>query len=268
MTKKKKRTKKILLIQSICPCCNFKWQRKIDLKRIQCPNCKKVIEKYDCKKKEDAYPIPEEKYEIFRDRLVELSGEKEKARNLVLFQLGIATGYRLGDIVNLTIGNILDALEEGEFCIQESKKYKLWAYRENERFKKRLEGKKVTNEAPPKPRIVEIEDDLYEILYNYCQGKRRSEYAFISSTNPPEHIKASSFSDVIKKVSKDKQLQLKNISGHSLRKTYATRLYKDTGDIEFARQMLGHESVTTTQRYLRLDKMMRKKAARITQRKL
>lgn len=268
MAKKKKRIKKTLLIENCCLYCKFKWKIKADLKRIQCPNCKKIIEQYDCKKKEAAYPIPEEKYEIFRDRLVELSGEKEKERNLVLFQLGIATGYRLGDIVNLTIGNILDALEEGEFCIQENKKYKLWLYREKEKNKKRLEGKRVTSEAQPEPRVIEIENNLHDILINYCEGKRRSEYAFISSTNPPEHIQASSFSKVIKKVSEDKQLKLKNISGHSLRKTYATRLYIDYGDIEFVRQMLGHESVTTTQRYLRLDKIMRKKAAVSTQRKL
>jgi len=271
MAKKKKRTKKkkIILIESNCPHCNFKWLRKIDLKRIQCPNCKKVIEEYDCKKKEDAYPIPEEKYEIFRDRLVELSGEKEKERNLVLFQLGIATGYRLGDIINLTIGNILDSLEEGEFCIQENKKYKLWLYREKEKNKKRLEGKKVKSETAPEPRVIEIEDNLHEILANYCQGKRRSEYAFISSTNPPEHIQVSSFSKVIKKVGEDKQLNLKNISGHSLRKTYAMRAYKECdGDLEAVRQMLGHGSVTTTQRYLRLDKMLRKKVAIATQKKL
>lgn len=270
MTKGKKKTKKnkIVLIESTCPHCEFKWQRKVGLKRVQCPACKKVIEKNNCKTKEEAGFIPERKYKIFRDRLVELSGEKEKERNLMLFQLGIATGYRLGDLVTLTIGDILDALEEGEFYIQESKQYKLWEYREKQRRKKLLEGEKIPSEKLPKPRRQGITDNLRKLLIEYCKGKRRSEYAFISTTNPPNHIQASSFSKILKKVSEDKQLQLKNISGHSLRKTYAMRVYEDTGDIEYTRKRLGHKNVMTTQLYLGLDKMKNERVDNNVQRNL
>ena len=43
MTKGKKKVKKnkIVLIESTCPHCEFKWQRKLGLKRVQCPACKK-----------------------------------------------------------------------------------------------------------------------------------------------------------------------------------------------------------------------------------
>lgn len=266
--KRKSKKNKIVLIESNCPYCKFKWQRKVGLKRIQCPACKKVIEKIDCKIKEEAGFIPEKKYKIFRDRLVELSGEKEKERNLMLFQLGIATGYRLGDLVTLTIGDILDALEEGEFYIQESKQYKLWEYREKQRRKKLLAGEKIPSEKLPKPRRQGITDYLRKLLTEYCEGKRRSEYAFVSSTNPPNHIQASSFSKILKKVSEDKQLQLKNISGHSLRKTYAMNVYEDTGDIEFTRKRLGHKNVMTTQLYLGLDKRKEEIVDNNLQRKL
>ena len=37
---------------------------------------------------------------------------------------------------------------------------------------------------------------------------------------------------------------------HSLRKSYAQRLYEQTNDIYAVQEMLGHKSVGTTQRYL------------------
>jgi len=40
------------------------------------------------------------------------------------------------------------------------------------------------------------------------------------------------------------------LSTHSLRKSYAQRLYEQTNDIYAVQEMLGHKSVVTTQRYL------------------
>ena len=262
---RKKKKKRVKLIQLHCKRCKHKWRsKKID---STCPKC--GVEEYWKKKKEEAQPIPEEKYEIFQERLVELRGEKEADRNLTLFLLGVATGYRLGDLVPLTIANILDSIEEGEFCIQESKQYKSWENREKKKAIKRLEGKEVKSEKRPDPRIVEIGPNLEKILRRYCRNKRRSEYAFISSKYAPEHIEAKSFSKILRKVSEDPQLDLKNISGHSLRKTYATRLYEDNGgDVEFVRRALGHRSITTTQLYLGLDKVAKKKATSIADKKL
>ena len=41
-----------------------------------------------------------------------------------------------------------------------------------------------------------------------------------------------------------------NLSTHTLRKTFAQRLYDATGDIYIVQEMLGHKSVATTQKYL------------------
>lgn len=50
-------------------------------------------------------------------------------------------------------------------------------------------------------------------------------------------------------------LKDKTFSTHSLRKTYAMTIYKYYGnDIVKARDALGHKSITTTQKYLNLDK--------------
>ena len=41
-----------------------------------------------------------------------------------------------------------------------------------------------------------------------------------------------------------------HLATHSLRKSFAQRLYDRTGDIFAVQEMLGHQSVTTTQKYL------------------
>ena len=44
----------------------------------------------------------------------------------MLFLLARATGYRMQDIIELTVGEIKDALDKGYFEIQEQKQYKQW----------------------------------------------------------------------------------------------------------------------------------------------
>ena len=74
--------------------------------------------------KGSANPIPDSKYERYKEKLVELSKEYPE-RNLMLFLLARATGYRMQDIITLTVGEIKDALDKGYFEIQEHGKVKL-----------------------------------------------------------------------------------------------------------------------------------------------
>lgn len=258
--KRKRRKNKIKLIEYICPECDFVWENKATLQRIRCPFCKAII-KWG-KKKEEAWPIPDEKYDLFKKILIESSREKERKRNLVLFQLGVATGYRLGDLVELKIGDILTALEKEKFCIDENKKYKSWKTNEQKKELARLKGEKVKSKKAPKAREAKIVPPLNDILSEYCKGKKRNEYAFKSSTRSGKHIEAGSFSKKLTKVSKDNRLNLTHITGHSLRKTYATRMYESTGSVESVRDALGHADVRTTYLYLRLGEKEIEKGTR------
>lgn len=206
--------------------------------------------------KTPASPIPERDYIRFKYRLEELSGEY-KERNMMLFYIGVATGYRIQDIVNLTIGELKEALEVGEFRIQEQKQYK--SYIRN--IKKNPKSKR----KPPKRRVVLIKPTLKKMIKKYIYNKKKSEYAF-KSNKGDGYITAKSYSKILTNVAKE--LSIDNISGHSLRKTYITRIWDATGDLELCRKALGHKSIETTKEYLGLSLEVREEAANITDSKL
>lgn len=196
-------------------------------------------------------PIPFSKYEKFKETLAEYS-DKNKDRNLMIFILGRSTGYRLGDIVGLTVGQIKDALNVGYFSIQESKQYEQW----------KSSLSKNPNKKKPDRRDAPIGKNLEKYLKEYIKGKKRSEYAFPSSKDLNEHISQKAYSAILTEVGK--QVGLKNISGHSLRKTYATKIYEESNkDLEQVRVAINHQSIEETKRYLGIKEKMKIDAALI-----
>lgn len=210
-------------------------------------------------KKIPSKPIPENQYFRFKDRLDEFSKENQSDRNVVLFQLCIATGYRVQDISDLTIGEIREALNNGYFLIQEKKQYNSW--------ETIIKNNPDSNKKKPNKRKHDIEPQLDSILKRYIKSKKKSEYAFPSQKNKGETpITPKSYSAILSNVAKS--LNLKNISGHSLRKTYAWRLWKATKNLEYVRIALGHKSIEVTKRYLGLDEELKSEAAKIAAKKL
>ena len=207
------------------------------------------------KVKEPSEPIPEDRYKQFKYRIVEMSKEFPE-RNLMLFLLGIATGYRTDDIVDLTIGEIKEALEEEFFIIQEKKQYRRW--------KNKKDNDPEYDKKIPKKRKVAIKSKLRKLLKEYIKDKNKSECAFKSKKG--RYISAKSFSEFLTKVGED--LGLEHISGHSMRKTYATRLWEEKHDMNYVRKALGHKSIETTQLYLGYGNKDIEDAAEITDSKL
>lgn len=206
--------------------------------------------------KEDAYPIPENQYSRFKYKLEEES-DKNKDRNLMLFLLGVATGYRTQDLVNLTIGDIKEAINNNKFIIQEQKQYNAW--------KTHMRKYPKSNKKKPPPRETPIGNNLKKVLKEYVKNKPNSEYAF-KSNKGNSYITQKSYSKILTKVGSE--LGLKNISGHSMRKTYAHRLYEATKDVEYVRIALGHTNIETTKRYLGLNHEVKEEAALIADDKI
>lgn len=188
-------------------------------------------------KKVPANPIPQSMVEMFYYKLGEESKEFP-GRNLALYKIALGTGYRMEDLTDLLIGDLKKAIENGFLEIQEKKQMDSW--------KTYIKKNPNSNRKPPKKRKVFIKSNLLRLLKDYTRGKRNSEYAFKSKQGG--YISQKSYSEILSKIGKS--LDLKHISGHSLRKTYAHRIYERTGDIEKVRINLGHKDLETTKRYL------------------
>lgn len=147
-------------------------------------------------------------------------------RNYILFILGITTGYRVGDLVNLRVKDIKAALSNGYFKIEEGKTKKI--------------------------RKVPIVNNLKKELKDYIKNKKDYEYIFYSQKGRSLGVKG--VTDVLKEVAIDLKLRDINLSAHSLRKTFAYRVWMENSkDIFYVKELLGHSTVEYTKRYLGLD---------------
>lgn len=158
-------------------------------------------------------------------------------RDYVLFTVGITTGYRAGDLVNLRVRDIKEALRRREFEIFEGKKKNSRNIREKNR----------------KPRVVEIRPRLAAILKDFIENKRDYEYVFQSRKGINQHIGVQAVSNILKEAAS--YFGLYDISAHSMRKTYAYKIYIESErDIVAVKELLGHSSIEETKLYIGLDR--------------
>lgn len=185
------------------------------------------------KKKEAANPIKD------RARVKDMQDylKEKNERDYVLFVLGIATGYRAGDLVQLRVRDVKEAIDRGYFII--------------------LEGKKVNHknvkEKNKKPRKVKIIKSLEKVLNKYITGKKDYEYIFKSRKGKNEHIKTKRVTTILKEAAKE--FGLKRISAHSLRKTHAYFIYIESDyNLELVQEILGHSTKNDSRKYIGLDR--------------
>ena len=116
-----------------------------------------------------------------------------------------------------------------------------------------------------KERIVPIGSKAIEALQNYLKfRKTMSTHPLSSSLNSPVflnqrggRLSARSVARIINRYIKQCGL-LKNISPHSLRHTFATHMLDAGADLRAIQELLGHASLSTTQKYthVSIDKLM------------
>ena len=158
-------------------------------------------------------------------------------RNYVLFVVGVTTGYRAGDLVQLKVRDIKEAIRRKEFEIFEGKKKNSKNIREKNR----------------KPRSVELIPGVEKILKEYIKDKKDYEYIFQSRKGTNKHIGVQAISNILKEAGE--YFGLQDITAHSMRKTYAYKLYIESGkDIVLVKELLGHSSIEETKKYIGIDK--------------
>ena len=156
-------------------------------------------------------------------------------RNRSLFMLGVSVGGRISELIALKVGDVW----------QNNKPVKDLLFNRNI-----VKGGEVSRAVPVNidgREAIEVLIAWHVELYGELDAVRplfpsRNGQGTQAMTRKAAH-------DVLKPAFEAAGLNGK-LGTHSLRKSYAQRLYEQTNDIYAVQEMLGHKSVVTTQRYL------------------
>ena len=156
-------------------------------------------------------------------------------RTRIAICLLTVTGIRIGELLSLKVGQLETLLEEGWISIDRLKRGPA-----NHKAFLTSEGKK----------IVKARKRDFEFLFLM---KDKDSYIFTSDRKPNQKLRRETITMDVNKVthSVSKLLPAKpNITSHSFRIGYISQLWKDTKDIEFVRQTIGHRSLNATSGYV------------------
>jgi len=173
--------------------------------------------------------VPKPLPRSLRDQEVErLFGVIEGKRDIAIFKLMLRCGLRVEEVSNLSLGDI--DLKKRRIIVQQGK------------------GRK--------DRVVYISDDAHDALIAYL--KIRSHYrvkiVFLveKGTYKGQPISVRGIQKRIEYYAKKAGLK---VSCHRLRHTMATQLLNAEAEVETIQDLLGHNWITTTQRYCKVSNL-------------
>ena len=163
------------------------------------------------------------------------SNSYTRARLRVALCLLTITGIRVNELLPLKVHQLKTLLTEGWIKIDRSKRgpasHKAYLSKQ---------GKQ----------ILKSRQKDFDLLYLF---KDDTCYIFTSQLDHNKHIRREQITKDINKimalVSKNLPDQ-PNLKSHSFRTSFITQLWKDTKDIEFVRQVIGHSKLDTTSSYV------------------
>ena len=161
-----------------------------------------------------------------------------EVRNRSLFLLGVSTGGRISELLSLTIGDVFQNGKPVSDLLFD---------------KAIVKGGEVSRAVP-----VNVDGrDAIAALIDW----HREKYKTIAKTRPlfPSRNKRGTVAmnrqtahDMLKEAFMDAGLNGK-LATHSLRKSFAQRVYEESGDIYLVQELLGHKNVSTTQKYIGIN---------------
>ncbi|MDJ0332122.1 tyrosine-type recombinase/integrase [Planococcus sp. S3-L1] len=155
----------------------------------------------------------------FRDAIkVSAKSAAMAARNLLLFNIGINTGLRIGDIVNMRVE---DVRGRSSFVTREGK--------------------------TQKSRIVHLSALMADIA-DYIDGLEPSQEYLFASRKGGNHISTTQAYRILTAAAE--LLGRKDVGTHTLRKTFGYHYYKRTHDVATLMEIFNHDSQATTKRYI------------------
>ena len=156
-------------------------------------------------------------------------------RTRIAICLLTVTGIRIGELLSLKVGQLKTLVEEGWISIDRLKRGPA-----NHKAFLTSEGK----------RIIKLRKRDFEFLFLM---KDKDSYVFTSDRKPNQMLRRQTLTMDVNKVMhsvSDLLPSKPNITSHSFRIGYISQLWKDTKDIEFVRQTIGHRSLNSTSAYV------------------
>ena len=158
-----------------------------------------------------------------------------EVRNRSLFLLGVSTGGRISELLSLRIGDVWQNLKPVTDLLYD---------------KSIVKGGEVSRAVPMNTDGMRAIDALigwHREKYGPLQKKRPLFPSRNGQGRKP--LSRREAHTVLKDAFMTAGLN-GHLATHSLRKSFAQRLYEQTGDVFTVQEMLGHKSIATTQKYL------------------
>ncbi|MCD7744061.1 MAG: tyrosine-type recombinase/integrase [Lachnospiraceae bacterium] len=156
----------------------------------------------------------EETLEKFKQKLREMDD-----KYYIMFEIGVGTGLQLQEILKFKVKDI--------------------------RGKDSIEASIGTKNIK---RTFQIPEDLQEIIMKFTEGKDPDSYLILGHASSPAPLSREQAYRALK--SAGKSMGLASIGAQTMRKTFAWRYYKSTGDIYYLQNLLNHASPSITYRYI------------------
>ena len=154
-------------------------------------------------------------------------GDPFYIRNKAMVIFALNTGLRVSELTGLNVGDIVNGRIRRELKIR----------------KEIAKGKR--------ERIIPLNEKAREAtreLLDYNEERRYSQEKedplFVSKRR--RRISARQVENIIKQLKKDSEIDV-DITPHTLRHTFATRVYNKTGNLRIVQTLLGHSSIKTTE---------------------
>ena len=158
-----------------------------------------------------------------------------EVRNRGLFLLGVSTGGRISELLSLSIG---DVYQNGR------------AVTDLLFDKSIVKGGEVSRAVPVNTDGMRAIEDLIRWHREAYRTLPKSRPLFPSRNGKgKQRMTRRAAHNVLKDAFEVAGLN-GHLATHSLRKSFAQRLYEQTGDVFAVQEMLGHKSIATTQKYL------------------
>ena len=184
--------------------------------------------------------------EIYKELIKEAEGTTYlDVRLRLAFCLLAVTGVRINELLNIKISQLKTLTQESWIAIDRSKRGP-----SNHKAFLTKEGKKI------------IQDRKKDFQFIFLI-KEPDAYVFTSEVNHYKKLRREAITKDVNKVMRVVSKQLPgqpNVTSHSFRIGYITQLWKDSKDIEFVKQSIGHRTLDTTSAYVnKLSDQERKK---------